>query len=69
MVNDAVVAGFIFIDDGKSRAVHGVVYAELFADGFDERGFAGTHRAVEREHAVAADLLDKLPCGFVYAVE
>ena len=65
MVNQLAAFRTVFVDDGESGRVDDVFHAEAFAYGFDERGFAGSHVAVEGEDRAFAHGGDEFPCGFV----
>lgn len=69
VVDDGVVFGFVFIDNGKGGAIDNVDYFEFLADCLDESGFSGAHAAIEGEDRPLVDELDELFCGFVYCIE
>ncbi len=56
----------ILVDDGKRGRGDDVADAKLFTDGFDERGLAGPHLAVEGEHLVVAYVFNKLAGSLAY---
>ena len=53
----------VFIDDGKGGGGDGVLDAQCAADGLDEGGLAGSHRAVEGEDTLVAHRVDEGACG------
>ena len=69
VVDGAPVGGFVLVDDGEGGAVHRVLHAQYVADGADEGGFAGSHGAVEGEHAAVAHEADEAAGRFADGVE
>ena len=56
----------VFVDDGEGGRGYFVFNAEFLADGFDERGLTGAHRAVEGKNgAVCGHVGDELTRGLV----
>ena len=69
VVDVSAVGGGVVVDDGKRGRIDRVDYAEFVAYGFDERGFAGAHFAVEGYECMVADGFDELARHVVNAVK